>query len=55
MVFQTRGCLSLVLQLHIVARRTGARDVDALAAAKELAKSQIGYFRHALLGGRGEE
>lgn len=35
--------------------RTSSREVDPLAAAKELAKSQIGYFRHALLGGRGEE
>jgi acyl-CoA synthetase (AMP-forming)/AMP-acid ligase II len=32
--------------------RTSSRDIDALAAAKELARSQIGYFRHALLGGR---
>jgi fatty-acyl-CoA synthase len=35
--------------------RTSSREVDPLAAAKELAKSQIGYFRHALLGGRSEE
>jgi fatty-acyl-CoA synthase len=30
--------------------RTSARDVDHVAVAKELAKSQLGYFRHAILG-----
>jgi fatty-acyl-CoA synthase len=30
--------------------RTSARDVDKVAVAKELAKSQLGYFRHAILG-----
>jgi fatty-acyl-CoA synthase len=30
--------------------RASARDVDPVAVAKELAKSQIGYFRHAILG-----
>jgi fatty-acyl-CoA synthase len=30
--------------------RTSARDVDPVAVAKELARSQIGYFRHAILG-----
>ncbi|MND05446.1 hypothetical protein D3C83_262410 [compost metagenome] len=35
--------------------RGSSREVDPLEAAKELAKSQIGYFRHALLGGRREE
>ena len=31
--------------------RTSARDVDPIAVARELAKSQVGYFRHAILGG----
>jgi fatty-acyl-CoA synthase len=31
--------------------RTSSREVDAASVVKELAKSQIGYFRHALLGG----
>jgi fatty-acyl-CoA synthase len=35
--------------------RTSSRDVDPLDAVKEIAKSQLGYFRHALLGGRREE
>jgi fatty-acyl-CoA synthase len=35
--------------------RTSAREVDALEVAKELAKSQIGYVRHAIFGKRGEE
>jgi len=30
--------------------RTSAREVDPVAVAKELARSQIGYFRHAILG-----
>ncbi len=30
--------------------RTSARDVDPVAVARELAKSQVGYFRHAILG-----
>jgi fatty-acyl-CoA synthase len=30
--------------------RTSARDVDPVAVAKELAKSQVGYFRHAVFG-----
>jgi fatty-acyl-CoA synthase len=35
--------------------RTATRDVDAVAVVKELAKSQIGYFRHALFGGKKDE
>jgi acyl-CoA synthetase (AMP-forming)/AMP-acid ligase II len=35
--------------------RTSARDVSTVAVAKELAKSQIGYFRHALLGGNKDD
>jgi fatty-acyl-CoA synthase len=35
--------------------RTSARDIDPVAVAKELAKSQIGYFRHALLGNKKDE
>ncbi len=35
--------------------RGSSREIDPLDAVKELAKSQIGYFRHALLGGRREE
>jgi fatty-acyl-CoA synthase len=35
--------------------RTSSRDSDPLDAVKEIAKSQLGYFRHALLGGRREE
>ncbi len=31
--------------------RTSARKVDTVDAVKEVVKSQIGYFRHALLGG----
>ncbi len=30
--------------------RTSSREVDTLNVAKELAKSQLGYFRHALFG-----
>jgi acyl-CoA synthetase (AMP-forming)/AMP-acid ligase II len=35
--------------------RTSARDVDPVNVAKELAKSQIGYFRHALLGNKKDD
>ena len=35
--------------------RTSARDLDRLDQVKELAKSQLGYFRTALFGGKGEE
>jgi acyl-CoA synthetase (AMP-forming)/AMP-acid ligase II len=35
--------------------RSSAREVDRLEVLKELAKSQIGYFRHALVGSREEE
>jgi fatty-acyl-CoA synthase len=35
--------------------RTSTRDSHPIAAATEIAKSQLGYFRHALLGGRSEE
>ncbi len=35
--------------------RTAAREGDALGVAKELAKSQIGYFRHAILGARKDD
>jgi fatty-acyl-CoA synthase len=31
--------------------RSSARQVDSIEVAKELAKSQLGYFRHALFGG----
>src|SRR5207245_808873 len=31
--------------------RTSARRVDTVDAVKEVVKSQLGYFRHALLGG----
>jgi acyl-CoA synthetase (AMP-forming)/AMP-acid ligase II len=31
-------------------RRTSAREVDKLDLAKEIAKSQLGYFRHRLFG-----
>jgi acyl-CoA synthetase (AMP-forming)/AMP-acid ligase II len=31
--------------------RSSARQVDTIEVAKELAKSQLGYFRHALFGG----
>jgi acyl-CoA synthetase (AMP-forming)/AMP-acid ligase II len=31
--------------------RSSSRESDAIDAVKELAKSQLGYFRHALLGG----
>ncbi len=31
--------------------RTSARSVDKVDAVKEVVKSQLGYFRHALLGG----
>ncbi|HVY47440.1 MAG TPA: acyl-CoA synthetase, partial [Minicystis sp.] len=31
--------------------RTSVRQVDTVEVAKELAKSQLGYFRHALFGG----
>ena len=34
--------------------RTSAREVDKMDLAKELAKSQIGYFRHALFGKKDE-
>jgi acyl-CoA synthetase (AMP-forming)/AMP-acid ligase II len=32
--------------------RGSAREVDPVAVARELAKSQIGYFRHAILGAK---
>src|SRR4051812_36301238 len=32
--------------------RSAPRDVNAVEVAKELAKSQLGYFRHAILGGK---
>lgn len=35
--------------------RTSARDVDRLDQVKELAKSQLGYFRTALFGSKPEE
>jgi acyl-CoA synthetase (AMP-forming)/AMP-acid ligase II len=35
--------------------RTSAREVDKVAVAKELAKSQIGYFRHAIFGTKKDE
>ena len=35
--------------------RTATRDADAVEAAKALARSQLGYFRHALLGGKKSE
>jgi acyl-CoA synthetase (AMP-forming)/AMP-acid ligase II len=35
--------------------RASARDVDSLDQVKELAKSQLGYFRTALFGGKSEE
>ena len=35
--------------------RTSSREVDPLAVAKELAKSQLGYFRHAVFGAKREE
>ncbi len=31
--------------------RSSARQIDSIEVAKELAKSQLGYFRHALFGG----
>ncbi|MFT3775047.1 MAG: fatty acyl-AMP ligase [Minicystis sp.] len=34
--------------------RTSAREVDKVEVVKELAKSQIGYFRHALFGKKDE-
>ena len=35
--------------------RKSAREVDKIEVVKELAKSQLGYFRHALFGKKGEE
>jgi len=35
--------------------RTSAREVDKVDLVKELAKSQIGYFRHAIFGTKGDE
>jgi acyl-CoA synthetase (AMP-forming)/AMP-acid ligase II len=35
--------------------RSAARDVDTVEAAKALARSQLGYFRHAILGGKKTE
>jgi fatty-acyl-CoA synthase len=32
--------------------RSSARGVDTVEVAKELARSQLGYFRHALIGGK---
>jgi acyl-CoA synthetase (AMP-forming)/AMP-acid ligase II len=34
--------------------RTSAREVDKVSVVKELARSQIGYFRHALFGKKDE-
>ncbi len=39
----------------ILLGRTSARDVDPVAVAKELARSQIGYFRHAVFGGKKDD
>ena len=33
--------------------RTSARQIDTVDAVKEVVKSQLGYFKHALLGGSG--
>ncbi len=35
--------------------RAAARDVNTVEVAKALARSQLGYFRHALLGGKKSE
>ncbi|MEO7331787.1 MAG: fatty acyl-AMP ligase [Minicystis sp.] len=35
--------------------RGSAREVDPLEVARELARSQIGYFRHAIFGKKGDE
>jgi fatty-acyl-CoA synthase len=35
--------------------RSSARDADRVELVKQLAKSQLGYFRHALIGGKREE
>jgi hypothetical protein len=35
--------------------RTPARVVDPVTVAKDLARSQIGYFRHAVFGGKKDE
>ncbi len=35
--------------------RTPARDVNTVEVAKALARSQLGYFRHAVLGGKKSE
>jgi fatty-acyl-CoA synthase len=35
--------------------RTSARDVDPVAVARELARSQLGYVRHAVFGGKKED
>jgi fatty-acyl-CoA synthase len=42
-------------EIGALSERTAARDVDPLNVAKELAKSQIGYFRHALFGKGSDE
>ncbi len=34
--------------------RSSSREVDRLDAAKELAKSQLGFFRHAIFGKKDE-
>ena len=35
--------------------RGSAREVDPVTLAKELAKSQVGYFRHAIFGSKKED
>ena len=35
--------------------RTSSRDVDRVDAVKELAKSQLSYFRHAIFGNPSEK
>jgi fatty-acyl-CoA synthase len=35
--------------------RSPARDVDTVEVVRELAKSQLGYFRHALFGNKAED
>lgn len=35
--------------------RSSAREADRVELVKQLAKSQLGYFRHALIGGKREE
>jgi fatty-acyl-CoA synthase len=50
-----RGKTRSLYETGTLLGRTAARDGDNVEVAKTLARSQLGYFRHALLGGKKSE